>query len=123
MDHIKSFKDLHAWQHGHQLAISIYKETTNFPTEERYLLVNQLRRAAVSITSNIAEGFTRKGRKEKAQFYRNSLGSLTEIESQLLICRDIGYITQDTFTHLHEKTIVVSKLLNGLIKRAETFNP
>ena len=73
-------------------------------------------RCAISITSNIAEGFSRKGTKEKIQFYHMSLGSLTELQNQLLIARDIRYLPRNEFTKLANQTIEVSKLINGLIR-------
>ncbi len=119
---IKSFTDLHAWQKGHQLVLDIYKITKQFPSEERFGLSDQMRRCAVSITSNIAEGFSRKGTKEKLQFYYMSLGSVTELQNQLLISRDIGYIKNVEFQKLAEKTVEVSKLINGLIRSLKTLN-
>lgn len=113
---IKSFTDLHAWQEGHKLVLAIYQITKLFPHDERFGLIDQMRRCVVSITSNIAEGFSRKGKKEKTQFLYMALGSLTELQNQLLIARDLKYITNATFKELAEKTVVVSKLLNGLLK-------
>ena len=113
---IKSFTELHAWQEGHKLVLLIYRETVNFPVSERFSLTDQIRRAAISITSNIAEGFSRYSKNEKKQFYRIALGSLTEVQNQLLIARDIGYLSEEKFIVLAEKTVVVSKLINGLIK-------
>ena len=89
---ITSFTDLHSWQIGHELVLSIYKITTDYPKAELFALTTQMRRASVSITSNIAEGFSRSSWKEKYQFYSMALGSVTELENQLLISRDIGYI-------------------------------
>jgi four helix bundle protein len=73
-------------------------------------------RCAISVTSNIAEGFSRKSSKEKIQFYRISLGSLTELQNQLLIAKDINYLPKEEFNKLAEQTIEVSKLINGLIR-------
>lgn len=75
---IKSFTDLNVWKEGHKLVLQVYKLTKEFPKEELFGLTNQIRRAAVSITSNIAEGFSRHSYKEKLQFYSTALGSLTE---------------------------------------------
>ena len=119
---IKSFTDLNAWKEGHQLVLLIYKATKSFPTEERFGLIDQMRRCSVSITSNIAEGFSRKSSKEKAQFFYMSLGSIAELQNQLLIARDIGYITRDDFKNIADKTIIVSKLINGLIKSSKILN-
>ncbi|MBP6882069.1 MAG: four helix bundle protein [Candidatus Levybacteria bacterium] len=113
---IKSFTDLHAWQEGHLLVLDIYKITKTFPVDERFGLIDQMRRCSVSITSNIAEGFSRKGKKEKIQFLFLALGSLTELQNQLLVARDVGYISHELFKRLADKTVVISKLTNGLIK-------
>jgi len=75
-----------------------------------------MRRAAISITSNIAEGFSRQGLKEKIQFYYMSLGSLTELQNQLLIARDVGYLSKEKFQDLAQRTVEVGKVVNGLIK-------
>lgn len=79
----------------------------------------QLRRAAVSFTSNIAEGFSRGSYKEKAQFYYISLGSLTEVQNQLLVARDIGYLSEEKFIEIAEQTVKVNKITNGLIKKSK----
>jgi len=113
---IKSFTDLVAWQEGHKLVIIIYKITNKFPKTETYGLTNQIRRAAVSITSNISEGFSRKGKKEKIQFYYLAKGSLTEVQSQLLIARDVNYLEKNKFNQIAEQTVRVSKLIYGLIR-------
>ena len=113
---IKSFTDLIAWQKGHQLVIAIYKTTNNFPRKEIFALINQMQRCVVSVTSNIAEGFSRQGIKEKIQFYYMALGSVTELQNQLLIAKDISYLSKNEFDKLAERTIEVNKLINGLIK-------
>lgn len=116
---LKSFTDLKVWQEGHKMVLDIYKFTQKFPREEQFGLTYQIRRAAVSFTSNIAEGFSRTSYKEKIQFYYISLGSLTEIQNQLLIARDIDYITREDFNKIASQTILLSKLLNGLIKKSK----
>jgi four helix bundle protein len=113
---IKTFRDLIVWQKGHTLVVQIYIATSLFPIEENYALTNQMRRCATSITSNIAEGFSRRGYKEKTQFYSMALGSLTELQNQILIARDIKYINQKVADELEGLSITVHKLLNGLIK-------
>jgi len=118
---IKSFADLIAWKKSHKLVIEIYGITKDFPREEIFGITNQMRRCAVSITSNIAEGFSRKFKKEKIQFYRISLGSLTELQNQLLISRDVDYLTSDDFNRISLKTVEAHKLINGLIKSAQDF--
>ena len=118
---IKSFTDLITWQKAHQLVLSIYIITKSFPKEEIYSLVEQMRRCAISITSNIAEGFSRKSYKEKIQFYSMALGSSTELQNQLLVSRDVGYITNEKFHEIAEQTVEVNKLINGLIKGSREF--
>ena len=113
---IKSFTDLNAWKEAHTLVLGIYQETKLFPKEELFGLTSQMRRSAVSITSNVAEGFARKSSKEKAQFYFISLASLSELQSQMLIARDIGYMNKEKMNKLAEKSNHVSKLIRGLIK-------
>jgi four helix bundle protein len=116
---IKSFTDLDTWKQGHALVVSIYKLTHDFPKAERYGLIDQLRRAAISVTSNIAEGFSRQGNKEKVQFYYMAKGSLTELQNQLLVAKDVGYLDQADFDIVATQTITVGKLLTGLIKSAK----
>lgn len=118
---IQPFKDLYAWQEGHKLILSIYEATQKFPKEELFGLTNQLTGAAVSITSTIAEGFRRSSYKEKSQFYSMALGSLTEIQNQLLIAKDIKYLLYREFQTLDEQTILISKITNRLIKRSKTL--
>lgn len=117
---ITSFTDLKAWQMAHELALLVYKITKDFPKEEQFGLTNQLRRAVVSITSCIAEGFSRRTMKEKIRFYFMALGSLTEVQNQLLLSKDLKYVSQDDFDRLAQKSVVISKLLNGLIKSSES---
>jgi len=84
-------------------------------------LVMQMRRCVVSITSNIAEGFSRQSYKEKLQFYSMALGSVTELQNQLLIAKDVGFLTQETFEEVAAQSIKVHKILNGLIKKSKTI--
>lgn len=118
MGPIKNFKDLNAWKESHRLVLMVYKETKDFPEEEKFALLNQIRRCAVSISSNIAEGFGRNTAKDKIQFYGIARGSLLELESQMLIAHDLGYISEDSFSRFNEQFILVGKLLTGLIKSA-----
>jgi four helix bundle protein len=85
------------WKEGHKLVVMIYKATKRFPKDELFGLTNQIRRAAVSITSNIAEGFSRNTFKDKTNFYAIALGSLTETQNQLLVARDVGYMDNNLF--------------------------
>ena len=90
---IKTFKDLIAWKEGHLLVLEIYKITENFPKSEIFGLTNQMRRAAVSIPSNIAEGYGRKSSKEYKQFYSIAYGSALELDTQLIICRELELVS------------------------------
>lgn len=113
---IRSFTDLNAWKEAHKLALSVYKSTNNFPINEKFSLIDQMRRAAVSISSNIAEGFSRQSGKEKIQFYYTAKGSLTELQNQLLLSKDLCYFSKDIFDKTAEQSVIVDKLLTGLIK-------
>jgi len=119
VEKIKSFADLVAWQEAHRLVIIIYRITKDFPKEELFGLVNQMRRAAISTSSNIAEGFGRETNKDKSHFYVMARTSVVEIQNQLLAARDIGYLKQKNFTLAAGQTIKVSKLINGLIKKVK----
>ena len=118
---IKDFKDLIVWQESHKLVLAIYKITKSFPKEEIFGLTSQIRRAAVSITSNIAEGFGRQGYKEKVQFYYLAQGSLTELKNQLLIAKDIGYLKEKQFSEAASQANDAHKLLQGLITKTKSF--
>lgn len=113
---IASFKELTVWQKAHQLVLQIYKITKSFPKHEEYGLSSQMRRCAVSIPSNIAEGFRRNGQKDSAHFYNIAQGSLEELKYQLLLSRDVEYINQDIFNQTDMLAEEVSKLLVGWIK-------
>ena len=118
---IREFTDLKVWQEGHKLVLIIYKLTKEFPKEERYSLIDQLRRCVISITSNIAERFGRHSYKEKIQFYYQSQGSLTELKNQIYIARDVGYITYEQFGQIIKQADQVHKLLQGLITKSKSF--
>ena len=113
---IQNFSDLNAWREGHKLVLSIYRVTAKFPSKEQFALTNQIVRAVISVTSNIAEGFGRRGLKEKVQFYYLAQSSLSEVQNQLIIAKDVEYIDRIAFNRLWEQTIIVHKLLTGLIK-------
>ena len=119
MASIKSFTELIAWKEGHKLVLMIYEMTKRFPPEEKFGLTNQLRRAIISFTSNIAEGFSRNTSKEKVQFYYTALGSLTEVLNQIIASKDLGYLSNQDYILVERQLIVSSKLINGLIKSAK----
>jgi len=127
MDHesgaekIKSFTDLNAWREAHKLVLMIYKNTKDFPREELFGITNQMRRAAVSITSGIAEGFSRQSYREKVQFYSIAQGSNTELQNQLLVAKDVGYLAKTDFDNIANQSVRVHKVLNGLIKKSKSI--
>ncbi len=118
---IQTFTDLIVWKEGHKLVIQVYKVTKNFPAEEIYGITSQIRRASVSVTSNIAEGFSRKNYKEKIQFYYVASASLSEVKNQLLISRDVGYLQVEEYNKLVEQIDSAHKLLNRFISTTKTF--
>lgn len=117
---IQRFTDLKAWKHSHHLALLIYKLSKSFPEEEKFGLTNQCRRAAVSITSNIAEGFSRSTNADERHFCITAKASLTEVENQMYIARDLHYISHEDFDKFHASAIQVHKLVSGLIKWLST---
>ena len=119
---IITFTDLNTWKEGHKLVILIYQTTSKFPVKETYSLIDQMRRASVSVTSNLAEGFSRQGIKEKIQFYLMAKGSLTELQNQLHVAKDIGYLKEVYFNDLMNQAIIVHKLITGLIKGVKKFS-
>ena len=109
------------WKKGHKLVLMIYSETKKFPKKEMFGLTSQMRRASVSITSNIAEGFSRNHSKKKYRFYTIAQGSLIELQNQLIISRDVGLLTDNKFLKIANQTVDVHKLINGL-KRSIKHN-
>ena len=121
MTKIVTFKDLIAWQEGLMLVLSIYRITKLFPKDEMFVLTAQMRRCAISVTSNIAEGFSRRNKKEKNQFYYIALGSLTELHNQVITSKELDYISPTDFENIENQIILVHKLLNGLIKSSADY--
>jgi four helix bundle protein len=114
---IERFEQLEVWKAAHKLVLTVYKITEKFPTEERYGLVSQMRRAAVSVPANIAEGFKRRGRADKAHFYNFAEASLEEVRYYVILCRDLGYTI--TETGIAEQAEQISKMLYGLVRSLE----
>ena len=117
MGKISSFQQLEVWQEAHKLVLTVYQVTKEFPTDERFGLVTQMRRAAVSIPANIAEGFKRRGIQDKIRFYNISEGSLEELKYFCILSRDLGYIS--SYPALMTQAETVGRLLNGLITSTE----
>ena len=114
---IKSFKDLRIWQKGIEIVGDIYILTKNFPKEELFSLTSQLRRSAISIPSNIAEGFKRFHNKEYKQFLFITLGSCAELETQIIIAKELKYINENEETKLVEKLDHICRMTSSLIKK------
>lgn len=113
---IRSFTGLDAWKQAHLLVLDVYREISSFPSTERFCLSDQIHRSVISISSNIAEGFSRRTNREKEQFYYIALGSLTELQNLLLISKDLKYINLCVFHQLAEQTVIVAKLIRSLIR-------
>lgn len=117
---ITSFTKLNAWKKAHVLVLAVYKVTGHFPGSEQFGLTSQLKRAVISITSNIAEGFNRQTKPDKIHFYHMALGSCSEVQNQLIAARDLKFIKSADFQYLASLSVEVHKLLNGLIKALKT---
>ena len=118
---IEDFRDLIAWQKAHALVLSIYKITKKFPEDERFGLTIQMRRAAVSVAANLAEGFKRRGEKGKVQSYNISQGSLEEVRYYLILTHDLGYgESAENLMALCDET---GRLITGLINSAGAISP
>ena len=113
---MKTHKDLEVWKRSIDFVTSVYKVSQGFPKDEIYGLTNQLRRASVSVPSNIAEGAARKSNKEYIQFLYIAFGSTSEIETHLIIAKNLNYIDQQVFIVLNKEQDEISKMVMGLIK-------
>ena len=116
---IKSFKDLRIWQEGINLVKDIYILTKGFPKDEMYGLTSQMRRCSVSIPSNIAEGFRRYHNKEYKQFLSITLGSCAELETQVIISHELGYIKEESKEEIVEKIQYICKMTSRLIQKLD----
>ena len=120
---MKSFKELRVWQKGIELVEMVYKITATFPEEEKYGLRTQMRRAAVSIPSNIAEGHLRKTAKDFKQFIAIARGSCAELETQIIISYKLGFIQEDNFSNLSSKIDELSKMLSSFYSKINSKPP
>lgn len=113
---INSFRGIIAWQRAHELVLQVYRVTKTYPKNEEFCLVNQIRRAVISIPSNIAEGYKRRSNKDSVHFYNIAECSLEELKYQLLLSRDLGYLDNLTFDKLTTLAEEVGRLTCGWIK-------
>ena len=116
---VKTFKDLKVWQKSYSLVLEIYKATKQFPSEERFGLISQIRRAAVAIPSNIAEGYARGYLKQYIQFLYVAYASGAELETQLMLASDLEYIKKEKFHSLIERYYEIERMLAALVKSLE----
>lgn len=114
---MKDFRHLDVWNKAHQTVLEVYKGTCSFPKEEMFGLTSQIRRAAVSIPSNMAEGCGRGSDAELARFSQIAMGSSSELEYQILLAKDLEYLNDESYDNLSNKTVEAKKMLTSLIKK------
>jgi four helix bundle protein len=119
---VKSFEGLEVWQHARKVVKDIYRVSAQGPFSKDFGLRDQLRRASISVLSNIAEGFERAGNKEFAHFLYMAKGSAGEVRSQLYVAFDLAYITEDEFRSLANSSETIARQLSGLIKYLQRPN-
>ncbi len=113
MEKAKTFEDLKVWQKAHELCLLVYKITRDFPSEEKFGLVSQMRRAAVSVAANLAEGFKRRTKRDKAHFYNTSQSSLEELRYYFILSKDLGFKVETS--EINELFDHIGRMLNRLI--------
>lgn len=113
-NYVYSFEKLIVWQKSIELAKQIYSTTSNFPKEEIYGLSSQIRRAVVSISSNIAEGYVKSSSKEQIRFSEIAYGSLMEVLNQVIIAKEIGYVSEVDYSSIRQNIEEISRMLNAL---------
>lgn len=114
---MQDFRNLVVWQKAHQFTLDVYAATRSFPKEELFCLTSQARRACISIASNIAEGCGRGSDSDFARFLQMSMGSACEVEYQLLLAKDLGYMLEDSYLARANSVIEVKRMLTALIQK------
>ncbi len=114
---IKTYKDLIVWRKSIDLSLVVYKALQSFPADEKFGLCSQIKRAVISIPSNIAEGRQRSTRKDFCQFLRVAVGSCAELETQLLISYKLGFLKRGDFESLEASCVEISRMINGMIRK------
>ncbi len=112
---MQDFRKLKVWEKGHKLTLEIYKATKAFPTDERFGLISQMRRSSSSVPTNIAEGCGRPRNTELKRFMEISMGSLSELEYQILLSKDLDYLSPSQFTYLSGLATELKKMLSSFI--------
>ncbi len=113
---MRDFRELKVWQKAHEMTLELYRHTNSFPSEERFGLRSQIRRSAISIGTNIAEGAGKMTHPEFARLLQIALGSASGLEYELLLARDLGYLNEDHYTELSAQVIDVKRMLTGFIQ-------
>lgn len=114
---LKDFQQLAVWQKAHQLTLLIYQISGTFPKDEQYGLMGQIRRAAISIPANIAEGCGRNSDAELAHFFQTAMGSASEVEYYFILTRDLGFISPPQYEQLNRDLVEVKRMLNAFIQK------
>jgi four helix bundle protein len=117
---LRDFKNLHVWEKSHRLALAVYRESSELPESERFGLQSQMRRAAVSVPANIAEGYGRETDREFVRFLHVSAGSATELEYHLLLAWELGYISAEAYGNLNDQVLEVQRMIAGFIRRIQS---
>lgn len=113
---MKTDQDLNVWKESTTLVTLIYEKTKSFPKDELFALTSQVKRSAISIPSNISEGASRDSNKEFLRFLLIAQGSISELDTQLIIANNLNFLSKEDFFQISEKLIVIRKMLSGLIK-------
>ena len=119
---MKDFRKLLVWEKAHKLTLEIYRVTSSFPREELYGLTSQIRRACVSIPANIAEGCGRDSERELLRFMRIAMGSSSELEYEIILAHDLGYLSDEVFIKIQRDLVEVRKMLNAFIQKLKINN-
>ncbi len=117
---MKDFRELKVWEKAHQLTLAIYRTTATFPSEERYGLMGQMRRSAASIPTNIAEGCGRGSDDDFRRFLQMAMGSASELEYQLILAHDLGYLAASDHEYLSTAVVEVKRMLASLITKIKS---
>jgi four helix bundle protein len=119
---MRDFRTLKVWEKSHQLALDVYGVTGKFPRGEQYGLTSQMRRAGVSIPSNIAEGCGRHGNAELTHFLNIAMGSASELQYQLLLSQDLGFLDENEYINLEGQVVEVKRMLTGFIQKLKAVH-
>ena len=117
---MKDFRDLKVWEKAHELALACYKETADFPKQEMFGLISQIRRSGSSIPANIAEGCGRRGNAELHRFLQMAMGSASELEYHWLLSRDLGFLAPAAYARLETQVTEVKRMLASLIRKVDS---